>query len=437
MLQTQKLEQDARFQELQEQNLTLSQIQAQLRDPYCSDEQAELLLSIVMQRIDEWERQMDVIEMNAQELDRRYLLDNDLPGLLNRYRSWARDDIMLAALVDGVPKGYLAAKRGNKAYVASMNSRVSNLEGTLPTIRFFETANPRDRNLIRQTHVLNAVLTYQHSKLTRYEAWARVSQDFNLFLSKLRAEFKDTIRILRSYEAHADGYPHVNVIMVFEKTPFRAFHHTGKTSGRASWRVYGHTRIKSAWEQPVEGPGVRGFADVLAVSSIEGIFDLPPDSSGEPGDSSGLPLMHAVKYITKIYTGYAHDDPEHSKGLLQTAILWAMGKRSYSFSIAKTGENLFLASIYGLEAAARLDESLRLTQNPDQDYDMENAKKFIFLGVAHYFDVEMRVKWKPPPDLSYQLPAQVVAYFQPQPSGPEIPGTFAELVEASYVQKSD
>lgn len=353
------------------------------------------------------DKYIDVIEMNSQELDRRELLA-DLPKLMRKYGFWVRDDLMLAALIDGAPKGYLAAKRGNKAYIKSLENRIEKFEAQLPAIQFFDTSNPHNRKP-RRTNVISCTLTYKQKNISMYDAWNNVGGDVNRFVANVRKKYGDEVRIFRTYESHKSGYPHVNIILVFKDTGFSVFYQPYKKTDKnqkreGAWRIVNKSAISSCWEEFPGKPniGMRGHCDVVAVSSIEGVMDSPEDS-----DPNSFPLMHAVKYMLKDYRDVSYDE-YHKKGYLQTSIIWLMRKRAFSFSTSRDGRNLFIEAVAGV--AGRLDWTIKTNSNPDFDKDMENSDRFEFLGVFHYFQIELKTKWTPPPDLSYILPAEVLQF---------------------------
>ncbi|MCK5581884.1 MAG: hypothetical protein KAJ18_11495 [Candidatus Omnitrophica bacterium] len=330
----------------------------------------------------------------TQQKIRQMELMNDIPKLLRSYGFWLRDDLMLAFKIDGEARGYLAAKRGNKTYMESMNTKIRKLEENMPTVKIFD-ANTKDRKS-KYTSVINVTMTYAQRKISKFDAWDKVSDDINLYVAKIRKEY-GTVRIFRSYESHKSGYPHVNIIMIFEDHHFRTFYQKykkpkPKQKRKGAWRITEKTIVEDFWEH--------GYSDVVAVSSIEGVMDSPEEYT-----PNSFPLMHAVKYITKDYSKYKSDE-ESKTGFMQMSILWAMRKQSFSFSKSRDGKNLFLQSLAGV--AGRLDWTIKPNSNPDLEKDLENATKADFLGIIHYFEVELKAKWKPPDDICYNLPDKVV-----------------------------
>ena len=118
-----------------------------------------------------------------------------------------------------------AAKRGNDVYSAKLRKRLNYLYN-LPQIEFF---NYKDRNRIQKTRAIFVTLTYRRD-LRLDEAWEQVGSDFNRWKSAVTKAF-GKVNIIRSFEAQADGYPHIHCIIVFRDYEFETFFHNG------TWRI--------------------------------------------------------------------------------------------------------------------------------------------------------------------------------------------------------
>jgi hypothetical protein len=56
--------------------------------------------------------------------------------------------------------------------------------------------------------------------------WEEVGQDFNRWISAMRRRY-GKISILRSWESHEDGYPHIHCVLLFDECEFKTFFYNG------------------------------------------------------------------------------------------------------------------------------------------------------------------------------------------------------------------
>jgi len=200
-----------------------------------------------------------------------------------------------------------ASKRGNDVYSKRIKDRLNPLM-ELPDIRFFDW---KDRSKRQKTRAIFTTLTYDPAGLSIGEAWNKVGEDYNRWISALRARYGEA-SIIRVWEAHKSGYPHVHAVIIFEDSEFEAFHHGD------AWRVHEKRDIEGLWPH--------GFTDIEALSSTRG------------------GLHYVVKYLGKLHTlGYQGDglDASEASGLsglvsrasvLTLSLMWAFRKRAFSMS---------------------------------------------------------------------------------------------------------
>jgi hypothetical protein len=155
-------------------------------------------------------------------------------------------------------------------------------------------------------------LTYDRTDLRVDEAWELVGEDFNRFISALRARY-GVVHVFRTWEAHQDGYPHIHAILYFESQTFEAFHYGD------AWRIQDKRELEDLWP--------RGFIDVEALASLRG------------------GIRYVAKYLAKVHKAIdqnqiASNSPEDSglsglvsrASVLTMALAWAMGRRAFSVS---------------------------------------------------------------------------------------------------------
>lgn len=107
------------------------------------------------------------------------------------------------------------------------------------------------------------------------------------------------IDVVRAWESHKYGFPHIHCALMFEKTEFVTFFYNGK------WRINQKDDISRNWHF--------GFVDVLSLSSIwEGVG-------------------YVVKYITKVHRVLIRKRVD-KKHVLTLALMWIFKKRAFSVS---------------------------------------------------------------------------------------------------------
>jgi hypothetical protein len=204
-------------------------------------------------------------------------------------------------------KAIKASKRGNDVYCHRLDKRLDWVD-ELPNLTFFGWRNRSKRH---KTRALFVTLTYGRDDLRVDEAWEQVGSDYNRWVSRIKKRF-GTVRIIRVWEAHRDGFPHVHAILVFEDHEFEAFHYNGV------WRVQAKRDLE--WDY--------GFTDVEALASLRG------------------GIKYVLKYLTKLHQigidgsqqndKIAYDSPLSglpSRASITTlSLMWIFRKRAFSVS---------------------------------------------------------------------------------------------------------
>jgi len=220
------------------------------------------------------------------------------------------------------------------------------------------------------------------------QAWAVIAREFNKFLSHLRKRFSTTIAtvqedgkfgcrvelakigVVRSWESHESGMPHIHAILTFPDFEFGILR-----DAKQVWRIKEREDFRDAWKL--------GFIDIQAITR----------------GTSERAVANTLWYITKSSTDMdyrlVHDWPRKRK--LTQAILWYLRMRSYSIS-------RFLRDMGDDVASARLDCGLCITQTDLEGLRaIETDEVWIFLGLVHRSDTDIdRNTWEDwydePPD---------------------------------------
>lgn len=216
------------------------------------------------------------------------------------------------------------AKRGNRKYAQIVRARLQ------PFFDIAKELNPCYNYKDRSKPVQRTRWVYFTGTIPREwvleEAWRKqMPYWYNLFITRLRRKY-GKVYVIRTWEAHEDGYPHVHCILYFADHEFNAFFHKSGT-----WRIREYMDIRKYWGTvydfklkeyfPAAGNnGKLWISDVKAMDSMVG------------------GLKYLAKYVSKScrYLGtkpakeLTVDDltPE----LLTLSLQWLYHKRSFSVS---------------------------------------------------------------------------------------------------------
>lgn len=239
------------------------------------------------------------------------------------YLSWVKNTEYLIMGKWHPFRGYLrfvavkASKRGNDVYARRLRERFLELMG-LPDTRFFDW---KDRETDHKTRATFTTLTYDPKKLTLGEAWSRVAEDYNRYITALRRKY-GRIMAVRVWEAQKNGYPHVHAIMFFQDSEFTTFYYSGlgpHAQHSGAWRVHEKDELASPW--------AHGFVDVEALSSTRGGLAYVSKYLGKlHGLGSSVDVDAAPPGETSL-SGLVNQ-----ASLLTLSLMWAFRKRAFSMS---------------------------------------------------------------------------------------------------------
>lgn len=234
------------------------------------------------------------------------------------------------------------SKRGNDVYASRVKRRLNWLSNS-ESVQFFDASDClTDKKVF--TSALWITFTYDTKRCSRLEAWEKqIGIEFNRSISALRRKY-GKISVLRTWEASAQGYPHVHAILLFHEAKFSVFPWLAKDEDgkeKLTFRISEKAQIASYWHSHV---------DVQAVSSTKKLFN------------------YMRKYQTK--TLLASDSP---KGVKTMSLMWLFRKRGFSVSG---------------DFRARLHDSIMAMHNSNMgevqtrlDGSCEEASPWIFEGI--------------------------------------------------------
>ena len=306
---------------------------------------------------------------NVQHSDRVRLLDvksKYRAGILSiadvkeKYQQWVSYDQYMVLTNDECKNiAVKCSKRGNDVY----RYRTRNTLDSVFKLSSFlneDMFNPNDTNL--KSNCLFVTLTYDTKRCSVKEAWDNIGKDINRYFSNIKRKFGRFANI-RVFEAHANGYPHVHILMIFGNHKFSVFEQRAHNDilENSIYRVddkkafeqwHGSVKKQSVLEPcPDNDKDVVGFVDVQAVSNIG----------------------HAMNYITKylVKSTYANDE----KAIMTNAMMWVHNKRSFAVSAS------FKQSLKRLRLERQLHNSNKKINQIDLEGIIVDNQAWRFVGI--------------------------------------------------------
>jgi hypothetical protein len=128
--------------------------------------------------------------------------------------------------------------------------------------------------------------------------WESVGKYFNRWFSAVKSRY-GKISIIRCWESHEDGYPHIHVVLLFHEVEFETFFYNGK------WLITEKREIEALWKW--------GFSDMFALYSL------------------GAGVGYILKYVTKVNNALLSEKVDR-KLVLSLAMMWIFRKRAFLVS---------------------------------------------------------------------------------------------------------
>jgi len=148
------------------------------------------------------------------------------------YSQWVTEPTFLVFdhEVDGVSDGHTlllkASKRGNDVGNANMRYRLSGLRDEIgDMVRVSRPPGWRPgREVVARTNALLVTFTFDpgradHAGYSIDDAWGAVGPQWNRAITGLRNEY-GKIAVIRVWEAHRSGYPHIHALLLFDTAAF-------------------------------------------------------------------------------------------------------------------------------------------------------------------------------------------------------------------------
>ncbi len=232
-------------------------------------------------------------------------------------------------------------KRGDNRYGFLTCSKFWRLGRFGEDLSYF---NRSSHGVVRGSGLL-ATLEYDANRFSLPEAWSRVGVDFNRFMSHIRKLY-GRVSIVRVWESHESGYPHIHVSLTFGDYAFNGRRMWNKRKGNWVFRVIGveFKDLKGCWSQDRYG-----FSD----------FEMVDNFSG------------GIRYLAKYLAKSTSAKKAGVKGIRTLAMCWIFRKRSFGFS-----GDLF-----------KVDESVSGEVAPDGMYSKSNSNsdvRYLKVGIDLY-----------------------------------------------------
>ena len=222
-----------------------------------------------------------------------------LEEIKSRFVAWCTEPFYLSFLRTISDKSdymfFRGSRRGNYVYKNRVMSRFRQIESQIQDIVYFNDDNKRE---FQTTSCFFYSLTYAHN-ISIYEAWQNLGKDLNNFLSKLKQHFRCKISHIRVFESQSNGYPHIHLLLFFNKQLKVKW----VNSKHSSWRLFNYPEVKI-----IEKLWGMGHIDIKAVSN-----PIPE-------------FKYISKYLLKSL------NRESDKDTLTLALCWYFRKRAFSLT---------------------------------------------------------------------------------------------------------
>jgi hypothetical protein len=265
----------------------------------------------------------------------RELNQEDIPFLCEAFQYWR--DYVEFMVVSGTHRvtgekvrvGVKCSKRGNDVFTERNDRKLAFLRG-FEGIKLFSLLDFQKCEYV-SSNLLWITLTYNPALCSLDQAWERIGEEWNRFITNLRNRYGKILYLStpEAFPGHgsAYGYPHIHGMLLFLDHDFSAFPHwEKKKDGREGW-VY---RIREKHELERQGKW-HSHIDVKAIHS---------------GRALGGYLR---KHMKNTHGG---DD---EGALISQAILWLKRKQTFSMSSDfRRAFNDLISSMQGSKTSAQM-----------------------------------------------------------------------------------
>jgi len=197
---------------------------------------------------------------------------------------------------------FRGVKRGDDRYSSVVMRKFERLYSVGRDLVFFSYGT---RGKVRGSG-LHVVLEYDSNSIRLSNAWLRCGVDFNRFMTRIRKKY-GRISIVRTFESHESGYPHIHVFLIFHDHVFTGYSGRDRRTGKIVYRIFGAdwAFFKSCWRE-------YGFSNIVLISSFAG------------------GIRYLSKYLAKSTS--ARSAGSSGKLIRGLAMCWIFRKRSFSMS---------------------------------------------------------------------------------------------------------
>lgn len=254
------------------------------------------------------------------------------------------------------------SKRGNDVYERRIKTRLGWLNREIPDTRFFGLEDFTPEHEVHSS-LLWVTLTCDPKKRGLREAWEKLGEDFNRFMSSVKRKY-GSLSHFRVWESYESGYPHIHVVIMFDESEFKVFPHFSEEKG-ITFRIDEVDELRSFWHSHI---------DVQAISSVKNLF------------------TYIQKHQKKIILGLSGDLQEGEslgfnlkevKGLRTLFLCWLFRKRSFAVS-GSFREKLsdLISNLHNSNMEMQVD----LCGDPVKEWSWEFVGVFsgLFLGIPAF-----------------------------------------------------
>lgn len=227
-----------------------------------------------------------------------------LKDIQNSYLSWLSDTVWIILSKKDEPNRRIAvraSKRGNDIYRERISKKFEIAEKNLK--KFIRTEKRGKRTY---TNALFVTLTIDPHGMSLVEAWKKAPKEFNRWITLLRKRY-GSIKVIRAWESHKKGFPHIHALLVFEDRLWCIKYHRKSRSYRLNSYDEKELIFTRTWK--------RGFVDV----------------------QGALNAKDSIRYMLKYISGVKRKNRSGSSAKIELdsltlSMLWIMGMQSYAVS---------------------------------------------------------------------------------------------------------
>lgn len=217
------------------------------------------------------------------------------------------------------------SKRGNDVYESRIRNAFRELDEVVNDMNDIGEIFDLHKS-DKKTNVLYLTLSQDTKLCSSEEAWQQIGEKYNRFMTRMRKLY-GKISVLRVWEAYANGYPHIHVILIFDFYSFAVVEHWNSDHTKSTFRLKNRSSFGRKWvdgdcQIPIDDRVNfndteeiwDSFVDIIAVYSIRGI------------------VSYLSKYFRKSATNEGDSGSSSFKSDLTLAKTWFYGKKSFAMS---------------------------------------------------------------------------------------------------------